>query len=50
MTAKLDPARFHLRSTVRAMERDGDPMRPVLGEGVDVDALLEALGARLASD
>ena len=47
VTARLDPARFHMDSTLAEMQRHGDPLRGVLGEGVDVEGLLEALAERL---
>ncbi len=47
VTRRLDPARFTLRTAVRALERDGDPLRGVLGPPVDVEGLLAALLDRL---
>lgn len=47
VTRRLKPARFNLRTTVRAMERDGDPMRGLLEGAADVGALLDALVDRL---
>jgi bifunctional non-homologous end joining protein LigD len=47
VTRRLDPARFTLRTAVRALERDGDPLAGVLGASIDVDALLGALLERL---
>jgi bifunctional non-homologous end joining protein LigD len=47
VSSRLDPARWTLRTALRRIERHGDPLRGVLGEGVDVEALLAALGERL---
>ena len=47
ITRRLDPARFTIRSAPRELARHGDPLRPVLGRGFDLEALLEALGRRL---
>jgi len=49
VTARLDPARWTIRTSLRRIERHGDPFRGVLGAPVDVEALLEALVKRLAS-
>lgn len=48
VTARLDPVRWNIGTVVRRMEAHGDPLRDVLGAGVDVEALLSALGDRLA--
>jgi bifunctional non-homologous end joining protein LigD len=47
VTARLDPARHTIRTALRAVRRRGDPLRGVLGEPVDVSALLSALEDRL---
>jgi bifunctional non-homologous end joining protein LigD len=47
VTARLDPARWNIESAVRQLERRGDPFRGVLGEGVDVPALLARLERRV---
>lgn len=47
VTGRLDPARFSIRTALRQLEKRGDPMRDVLGAGVDVAALLDGLGERL---
>lgn len=47
VTSRLDPARWTIRTSLREMRRNGDPLRPVLEEAVDVPALLQALGERL---
>jgi bifunctional non-homologous end joining protein LigD len=49
VTARLDPARWNIRTTPARMRKHGDPFAGVLGASVDVEALLAALGARLAS-
>lgn len=48
VTARLRPERFHIKTLVSRMKRYGDPFAAVLDEGVDVEALLEALTPRLA--
>jgi bifunctional non-homologous end joining protein LigD len=47
VTARLDPARWNVATALGRLERYGDPLLGVLGPPVDVDALLEGLGARL---
>ncbi len=47
VTARLDPVRWNIRTGLRRLAREGDPLREVLGEGVDVDGLLAALAERL---
>lgn len=49
VTARLDPARFTLRTALAMLRRRGDPLRGVLDEPVAVEALLEALSRRLAA-
>ncbi len=50
VTARLDPARFTIRTVLRRMERSGrDPMSPVLSEKPDLLAALERLAAALRS-
>jgi DNA primase len=44
--SRLDPARYTIRTALRELERRGDPLREVLSESADVEALLEALAAR----
>ncbi len=48
VTARLDPARFTLRTALPALRRGGDPCAGALGPGVDVSALLAALAERVA--
>jgi hypothetical protein len=47
VTSRLAPERFHIRSAVARLERSGDPLRGVLGRGVDAVALLDGLARRL---
>jgi bifunctional non-homologous end joining protein LigD len=47
VTARLVPARWNIRTTLRQMARHGDPLRGVLGPAVDLERLLEALAERL---
>ena len=43
VTARLDPARFTIRTQPARLEKSGDPMAPVLGEGIDIAAALARL-------
>jgi bifunctional non-homologous end joining protein LigD len=43
VTARLDPARFTIRTAPARLEQLGDPLAPVLGEGVDIAAALARL-------
>jgi bifunctional non-homologous end joining protein LigD len=47
--AKLDPARWTLRSAARELARRGDPFSGLLESRCDVAALLDALGERRAA-
>ncbi len=49
VTARLDPKRFTIKTVPPRFSGKGDPMLPVLGDSVDVHALLLALGERVAS-
>jgi bifunctional non-homologous end joining protein LigD len=53
VTAKLDPARFTIRTVPRRFAQRPDPLLPVLGAGIDMAAALarieRRLGARSAS-
>jgi bifunctional non-homologous end joining protein LigD len=49
VTVRLDPARWTIRTTLKRMRKNGDPMRKILGDPVDVDALLGALAERLTT-
>ncbi|OGL12387.1 MAG: DNA ligase D [Candidatus Rokubacteria bacterium RIFCSPLOWO2_02_FULL_73_56] len=46
VTARLDPGRFTLRTVPARLERLGDPLRPVLGPGLDMAAALARLERR----
>lgn len=48
VTARLDPARFTIRTVPRRFERRADPMAPVLGDGIDMAAAVAAVERRLA--
>ncbi len=48
VTARLDPGRWTIKTAIPRVEKHGDPVLPVLGEGVDAEAILGALGERLA--
>jgi bifunctional non-homologous end joining protein LigD len=43
VTARLDPRRFTIRTAPARLDRVGDPMAPVLGEGLDIAAALGRL-------
>ena len=47
VTARLDPARFHVGNVPRLLARGADPLCPLLEAGADVGSLLGALGRRL---
>jgi bifunctional non-homologous end joining protein LigD len=47
VTQRLAPSRHTIRNAVARLERRGDPLREVLGPGVDAVALLEGLSRRL---
>ena len=49
VTRRLDPGRWNLRTAPGRLAERGDPFADVLETAADVPALLEALGARLAS-
>ncbi len=46
VTPRLDPARFNLKTISVRFEEMADPLAPVLGEGIDMAAALERIGAR----
>jgi len=48
VTPRLDPTRFNLKTIVARFERMADPLRPVLGEGLDMAAAIERVQARVA--
>jgi bifunctional non-homologous end joining protein LigD len=43
VTPRLDPGRFTIRTVRARLERDGDPLAPVLGAGVDIATALARL-------
>jgi bifunctional non-homologous end joining protein LigD len=43
VTAQLAPERFTIRTVPARLDEVGDPMAPVLGEGVDIAAALGRL-------
>jgi bifunctional non-homologous end joining protein LigD len=43
VTARLDPGRFTIRTAPARLDKVGDPMAPLLGEGIDVAAALGRL-------
>jgi bifunctional non-homologous end joining protein LigD len=47
LTRRLDPGRFDIESAFAHLAKRGDPLRPVLGAGIDAVRLLEGLAARL---
>ena len=47
--ARLDPAKFTIKTALRELEKNGDPFAGVLGPGIDPVALLGSLAERLAS-
>jgi bifunctional non-homologous end joining protein LigD len=47
VTARLDPARFNLATIAARFEKMADPLRPVLGDGIDIAAALERIQTRL---
>jgi bifunctional non-homologous end joining protein LigD len=47
VTPRLDPARFNLSTIAARFEKMADPLRPVLGGGIDMAAAIERIQARL---
>jgi bifunctional non-homologous end joining protein LigD len=47
VNAKLDPAKFTLKTLPRRFERMEDPLRGVLGEGIDMGAAIAAIEKRV---
>ena len=47
VNARLEPARWNITTAPRQLAKHGDPFAGVLGPGIDVEALLAALLARL---
>jgi bifunctional non-homologous end joining protein LigD len=48
VTPRLDPARFNLSTIAARFEKMADPLRPVLGGGIDMAAAIERIQARLS--
>jgi DNA primase len=48
--ARLDPTKWTLKTAPRRLRQRGDPLRPVLDEHIQLDALLASLGERLAGE
>jgi len=48
VNARLDPARFTIKTAIPRLTKGGDPLAGVLGPGVDAVALLGALAQRLS--
>jgi bifunctional non-homologous end joining protein LigD len=46
VTARLDPARFNLKTIAARFEKIADPLAPILGEGIDMAAAIERIQAR----
>jgi bifunctional non-homologous end joining protein LigD len=44
VTPRLDPARFTLKTLPARFDKRDDPLRPVLGDGIDIAAALERIG------
>ena len=47
VTARLEPGRFSIKTAPARVEKQGDPMAPVLGAGIDLVAALQGLERRL---
>jgi bifunctional non-homologous end joining protein LigD len=47
VTSRLAPGRYTIRTAIARLERRGDPMRALLGPGIDALSLLEGLTRRL---
>ncbi len=47
VTMRLDPARFNLSTIAARFEKMADPLRPVLGGGIDMAAAIERIETRL---
>jgi hypothetical protein len=46
VNAKLDPARFNLKSLPKRFEKMEDPLAGVLGEGIDMGVAIAAIEER----
>jgi hypothetical protein len=49
VTARLDPARFTIRTVPARFARRPDPLRPVLGPGIELATVLARLEARVGA-
>jgi bifunctional non-homologous end joining protein LigD len=49
VTARLDPARFNLKTMAARFEAMTDPLTPILGPGIDLAAAIARIESRLAS-
>ena len=49
VTARLDPARFNLKTMAARFETMADPLTPVLGPGIDMAAAIARIEARMGS-
>ncbi len=49
VTARLDPTRFTMRTVPARFARRRDPLRPVLGPGIEMGAALARLEARVGA-
>src|SRR5262245_33902047 len=49
VSQRLSPGRFHIRSAFARLAKHGDPLRGVLGPGIDAVRLLDGLARRLES-
>jgi bifunctional non-homologous end joining protein LigD len=43
VTARLDPSRFTIRTAPARLDKLGDPMAPVLGDGIDIAVALRGI-------
>ncbi len=50
VTARLDPARFTIRTVPRRFAKRADPLAPVLGAGIDLAAALARMEGRLTPE
>jgi bifunctional non-homologous end joining protein LigD len=50
VNARLDPARFTIRSIPERFEEMDDPLAPVLGKGIDMAKAIVAIERRMAGD
>jgi bifunctional non-homologous end joining protein LigD len=48
VTRRLEPTKWNIRTAVRRLERDGDPMLPLFDSAIELEPLLARLEDRLA--